>query len=161
MAAYKRNRTIRRSDPQAGISLLKRRTWQIDIVVVPADVLMVAGSPNREVDAGATLVAGQAVYEDGVNGLKLADADAVGTAEVAGITLNGGADNQPVKIVTGGDYNPGVAVVVGVVYVLSSTAGGIAPNVDVGSGKVKVVLGIATTTSNIKLGILNSGVAAT
>ncbi len=133
----------------------------VDITVVPAAVLMVDGSPTREVDAGETLVAGQTVYEDGVNGLKLADASTVATAKVAGITLNGGGDNQPVKIITGGDYNPGVAVVVGVRYVLSATAGGIAPNVDVGSGEVGVFLGIATTTSNIKLGILNSEVLAT
>lgn len=159
---YKRKRTIRRSDPKAGLSLLKRRSWHIDVTITAADVLEVAGSATRAVDGGAAgLVAGKLVYEDGTNGLKLADAGAVATADVVGMLLNGGGIGQPLKVVTGGDVTVSAVLTIGVRYVLSDTAGGLAPNVDVGSAKVGVFIGIATTTTNLKLGILNSGVLAT
>jgi hypothetical protein len=133
-----------------------------DLVVVPANVLKVAGSPSIEKTAGATITQGQALYDDGANGVKLAQANAVATSKLIGVSLNAGSSGQPIEVLTGGDYNPGVAVVVGVTYVVSAAAaGGIAPIADLVSTNVSAILGTATTTSNIKLGILNSEVAKT
>lgn len=133
-----------------------------DLVVVAADVEMVSGSSTRCVLGGGTITAGQGLYEDGANGVKPGQADAVATAKLVGVSLNGGGDDQPIKFITDGNYNPGVAVVVGTTYVLSAAAaGGIAPIGDLTSTNVSSILGTATTTNNIKLGILNSEVAKT
>lgn len=134
----------------------------VDLVPVPADVIGVAGSPQRTVKGGETIVAGQGLYEDGANGVKLGKADALTTAKLVGVSENGGDVGQPITFLTGGNYNPGVAVVIGTTYVLSAAAaGGIAPMADLSSTNISAILGTATTVSNIKIGILNSEVAKT
>ncbi len=123
----------------------------VDVTITAASVLA-SGAANKKLGrAGATLTAGQAVYEDlsDNNDFKLADAD--GTAAqgaVAGITLNGAADGQPVEIVisdTG--FTPGGTLVDGTLYVLSGTAGAIAPVADLAAGDRSVVLMVATSTT--------------
>jgi hypothetical protein len=131
----------------------------VDLAPTPANVIAVDGSPTRRILGGETIVAGEAVYEDGANGLKLAQANAIATAGMVGIALNGGDDGQPIEVITGGNYNPGAVVVVGETYVLSAVvAGNIAPIGDLASTNSPTILGVATTTSNIKLSINISGV---
>jgi len=48
---------------------------------------------------------------------------------------------------------------VGEVYVVSATAGGIAPVGDLTTGNYVTVLGVATTTSNLQLGTIYSATA--
>ena len=133
-----------------------------------ADITVTAGNvdPGNNatiigVTAGVTITAGQVVYKDTTDGnkYKLADADVLATAAARGISLNGAANNQPIDIIIDGDLNPGGTVVVGEIYLVSTTAGGIAPEADVGSGKYVSVLGIGTTTSNISIKLHVSGVA--
>jgi hypothetical protein len=132
-----------------------------DITVTAANVIAGAGASTRQVTAGETITAGQVVYKDTSAGdkYKLADADAVGTAAGGGIALNGASNGQPLTIITGGNLNPGATVTTGEVYVVSTTAGGIAPLVDLLTGDFVTVLGTATTTSNINIQIQVSGVA--
>lgn len=132
-----------------------------DITVTAANVLKAAGGTVIGVTAGGTVTAGQLVYKDTADSdeYKAADADAQATAALAGIALNGGADGQPIDVLTSGNINPGGTVTVGEVYCVSTTAGGIAPHSDLLTGDFVSILGIGTTTSNIKVDISVSGVA--
>ena len=156
-----RVRTARRSDADAGISLRKRRQWHIDLVPVVTAVLATATaktSEKRNMAAGVTGTQGQAVYEDSALNLNLAKADVEATASLSGVLLNAASPGQPVKMITEGNYNPGVAVVPGTLYAVSAAAaGGIAPSTDLGSGEFPRAIGFATTTSNIYVDINNNG----
>lgn len=133
-----------------------------DLSITAASVTAADGAVSKqEYVAGATITAGQLVYVDTANSnvLKLAQAD--GTlleATVKGVALCGASTGQPCVIATAGDYNPGATVAVGTVYILSATAGGICPDADLASSSYCSIFGVATTTSNIKLNIFNSGV---
>jgi hypothetical protein len=111
--------------------------------------------------AGATITAGQAVYLDATtNKYKLADCDlSAAAATVRGIALNGAADGQPIKVQTGGTITlgAGAAPAVGTVYVLSSTAGGIAPAADLATGKRTSIIGVGAATNTLLIKINNSG----
>lgn len=107
---------------------------------------------------GATVAAGEVVYGDSTdNGdLKLADADNTSaTADVKGMALNGGADGQPGEIATDGDVTMD-GLTAGTVYVLSGTPGKIAPVADLAIGDIVVVIGVATSATNLRLCITNS-----
>jgi hypothetical protein len=60
---------------------------------------------------------------------------------------------------TAGNINLGATLTVGQIYVLSATAGGIAPVADLATGHYPSILGVATTASNLLMGILVSNVA--
>ena len=134
-----------------------------DLVV--DDTLVIGGADARTISRtlGGTVTAGQLVYVDPADSkAKLAQANAISTAKLAGVLQNGGSLDQPGEIQFEGDYDPGVAVVAGTTYVLSAAAaGGIAPIADLVSSNVSSILGTADATDNIKLGILNSEVLKT
>ena len=122
-----------------------------DITVTAASVAQGAGAIVRQGTAGATVTAGQPVYIDtaDANQLKPADADlsALGST-VAGIALHGASDEQPLKYIeSGGAFVPGATLTQGEVYVLSGTAGGIAPVADLGTGDYPVILFCANSTT--------------
>ncbi len=110
---------------------------------------------------GASVTAGQVVYLDtATNTFKLADANASSTtANAAGIAMNGGASGQPVKVAVAGTITAGGTLTTGSVYVLSATAGGIAPVADLASGHYPVIVGIATSAALLKLSMFKGGVA--
>jgi len=112
-------------------------------------------------NAGATITAGQTVYlSTTTNTWLLADANLSQAAAVlGGVALNGASSGQPLAVLTRGNLNPGATAVVGMVYVLSGTAGGIAPVADGVTGWYTSILGIGTTTSNIAVNIQVSNVA--
>lgn len=135
-----------------------------DITVTAASVLK-GSSPTTitNYNAGETITAGQAVYR------KLADnewykAQADGTAEESGvgtdlgIALHGSADGQPLVVQTGGTITIGATVVAGTEYVVSATAGGIAPHADLVATNKYSRLGYATTTGVIQLVPLATGI---
>ena len=133
-----------------------------DLTVTAANVSLQDGTIGYGT-AGATITAGQSLYKDPADGnsLKPANADAAGTAAVAGVALNSASSGQPVAYVSGGIYNAGATVAVGTVYVLSDAAsGGIAPIADfaTGSGGSTVsIIGVGVTTGRIDVSIHNSG----
>ena len=116
---------------------------------------------DRSYLAGATITAGQAVYFDTTTSKwKLADANLSQAAAVlGGIALNGASDGQPIAVQTRGQITIGATVAVGTVYVLSATAGGIAPVADATTGWYASTLGIAITTAIIDINIQVSNVA--
>jgi len=122
-----------------------------DVTVTAADVVPGANAVYRDGIAGATVTAGQVCYVDATDGrVKLADANAsAATANAVGIAVNGASSGQPVRLVVeDDDFTVGGTVAKGV-YVLSATAGGIAPVGDVTTGWYPVVLGVAISTSTL------------
>jgi len=134
-----------------------------DLSITPGNVKAVAGSTNlaikHKITAGATITAGQTVYLDTADGkYKLADANvSAAVATVAGIALTGSSDGQELVIQTDGDIDIGATTVLAKVYVLSDTAGGIQPVDDSASTEYVSIIGVAISTSRLRLGIRNSG----
>ncbi len=130
-----------------------------DIVVTAANVIRGTNATIGSGDAGETITAGECVYKDttDLNKYKRCDNSAEASARIAGIALNGASDGQPISFVMAGDINPGGTVVVGEIYLVSTTAGGIAPEADVVSTEFVSIIGVGTTTSNIQVKINVSG----
>ena len=133
-----------------------------DISVTAASVLKGANAKTRRGIAGATITAGQALYEDSSdsNKLKLADANAsAATSNCVGIALHAALSGQPIEYVyEDDDFTPGATLSLSVaadsgVYVLSGTAGGIAPMDDLAATMYPVVLFVAksATKANLKI----------
>lgn len=122
-----------------------------DLVVTASQVLPGAGARFADGTAGAAITAGQACYNSTSDTMLLADADA-GTpaaANVRGIALNGAAIGQPVRIQTEGviTLGAGAAPVKGTIYVLSGTAGGICPALDLAAADRVTIIGVGGTTA--------------
>ncbi len=128
----------------------------------PANVDTSAAHKATAVDVvcGETLAAGDLVYKDtdDSNKMKLAVNSSITAAKVAGVMLTGGADGQPGKMQKVGELDMGGTLVVGTVYVLSSTAGDMEPYGDLSAADYVTIIGVAKTASNFKLSIIPSGV---
>lgn len=133
-----------------------------DLSITAANVLAGINARKRTGIAGATITAGQTVYEDTADNskLKLADNNAsAATAKCAGIALHGAANGQPLTIVEeDDDFTVGGTLSIGV-YALSATAGGICPVADLASGNYPVVLFIAKSTTKAVLKPVRGGTA--
>lgn len=136
------------------------------ISITAANVL--AGSDCRQyvVTAGDTITAGMCLYRDTSDGkYKKADGSATGTAQCDGIALHGSVNGQPLVIVKpedGGNINLGATLAVGVFYgIADATAdpGQIVPTADYASGDFPVIIGVATTTSNLLMKLVDPGIA--
>lgn len=132
-----------------------------DVSVTAASVVKTSTTTILEGTAGATITAGQPLYKDSADSykLKLADADVLASSVCVGLSLHGASSGQPLKYATRGDVTFNSAFTVGQVYVASVNAGGIAPYSDLASGDYVSILGVATTATNLKLGILSSSIA--
>lgn len=122
-----------------------------DVTITAANVIPSANAVYQDGTAGATITAGQVVYRDSTDGkYKLADANASpATANAVGIAAHGASNGQPLRVVIyDPDFTVGGTVAKGV-YVLSGTAGGIAPVADIVSGWYPVVVGVATSTTKM------------
>jgi hypothetical protein len=112
--------------------------------------------------AQVAIAAGKTVYRDDSNSGKanLADADASASAQCIGIAINTAAAGEPVIVAKSGATitQTGTTFSKGVTYYVSTTAGGIAPFADLASGDYPTSLGIATSTSALKINITISGV---
>ena len=125
-------------------------------VVADSDAVIERGT------AGATITAGQPVYEDTANSnvLKLTDSNASAlAATVKGVALHGAASGQPLAYITSGNYTVGATVTVGQTYVAGATAGDINPISDIATGWYVSHIGIAISSTKIRVKIHNSGVA--
>jgi hypothetical protein len=129
-----------------------------DLTITAASCLTVDGNYATGV-AGAAITAGQALYIDTANSnvLKLADCDASALAStVAGISLHAAASGQPIRYQTSGTITVGGTMTAGKIYVASATAGGIAPSADLTTNWRTSIIGVATSTTVLTLGINNS-----
>ncbi len=136
-----------------------------DISVTAANVLAGSTATTELVTAGDTLTAGMILYKDTAdeNKYKKARANASGTAAGDGIALHSAASGQPILVAKpqrGGDINLGATLAVGTIYVVSAgAAGGIAPLTDLSSGHYPVIIGVATTSSNLSMTLIDPSVA--
>lgn len=130
-----------------------------DLSITAANVLAGSGADIVRVTAGATITAGQVVYEDTTAGTwKLADNNGTGTRSPGGIALNGASSGQPIAVLRGGPITIGATMTAGVAYYLSDTPGGICPVADLASGETATIIGIATSTTVLDVKIHASGV---
>jgi len=107
-----------------------------DLSVTAASFKTGARAKFKHAVAGVAITAGQAVYLDGNGKWQLADANGTGTTAVEGLAAHGAAADQVLAVVyEDDDLTLGATLsMVAPVYVLSSTAGGIAPTADIASG---------------------------
>lgn len=130
-----------------------------DLVITAANVKPGTDAVVEQVKWGATVTAGQPVYQNATDRkFYPADANGTGTREVYGIALSGGAVDQVGVVQRSGRIAIGATVVVGETYVLSGTAGGVAPVADITSGSNVVHLGVAATATEIKMSINNTAI---
>lgn len=135
-----------------------------DISLTAASVVPGANAKLVTKIAGATITAGQVVYEDtgDSNKVKLADTDsATALARVVfGIAAGGAAAGQPVRIIReDDDLTLGGTVAIGDILILSGTAGAVAPSADAATGDYVVFLGVAKSTTKINFKPVASGAA--
>lgn len=109
----------------------------------------------RTVQYGATISAGQTLYIDTAdNEYKLADADDTSLDAGRGIAITPGIDGGAGLIATGGNIVlVGATLAIGTAYYLSDTAGGIKPAADLTTGDNVVLLGVASTATQLDLAI--------
>jgi hypothetical protein len=116
--------------------------------------------------AGAQVNAGQAVWADPSASYQLKPAQATNqtqAANIVGIALNTAGNGQPLAYATGGDITlptsgGGTTMIQGGAYVLSAAnSGGIAPVADLTTGNWVTLLGVATSATNFRLGLIISG----
>lgn len=127
-----------------------------DLSITAASVIPGANARFQDGTAGASITAGQVVYADSSDSgkIKLADANASATtATVLGIAAHAAASGQPVRVIIwDDDLTIGATVsMTAPVYVLSATAGGIAPVADLTTGWYPVVLFVAKSTTKVIL----------
>lgn len=132
-----------------------------DLVQTPANVLKIVGSQRVGVCGTVAIVAGQTVYglADGTVELCEKDQTAV-EAACDGIALSNASPGQPVVYQVGGNIDVGATLAIGEVYCVGAAPGSIAPTVDVIATEFQTVLGVAITGNNLKVGIIQSGVAS-
>ena len=113
--------------------------------------------------AGESITAGMPVFMDASNANKLykADANLSSAAAVAvGISLHAATAGQPLSYIRSGSLGMGTILTRGLVYVVGAgTAGDINPAADLAQGWYTTVLGYASSTSNLVVGIVSTGVA--
>lgn len=138
-----------------------------DVSITAANVIAGANAKFRAVRFGATVTAGQYVYEDTSDNMdcKLADANSATAHIVAGVATGSYADGQWGQIIyEDDDFTPGGTLSITAsatstgIYVLSATAGGIAPATDAVATMYPVVLGVAKSTTKMNFKPLRAGV---
>ncbi len=128
--------------------------------VVTSSAVQPTGSLNiTRAIAGSAISAGQPLKISGGT-VTLCQANSLANlGEVVGIALNSASIGQPVTYVGGGTIEMGAIFSVGdVVVVSAAAAGGIAPVADLVATNGVAILGVATSTSLLKLDFINSGV---
>jgi hypothetical protein len=125
-----------------------------DLTVTAASVIPGPNADTITGVAGVTITAGQIVYlESSSNTWKLADADASaatsGSGGAIGLAAGGASTGQQFVVVLSDDNLTvgGTLLMTAPIYVLSGTAGGIAPIADLAAADYPVVLLIARSTT--------------
>lgn len=133
-----------------------------DLTIAPADVGSTSTNAQPQtVTAGEAIDAGELVYLS-ADDTKYYLADGSGTqaqANVVSVAMNSAeADGQPLTVLgltTGAVLDVGgSAVVVGMPYCVSATAGKFRPITDGATGEFLSIVGIGETASSIRLGLI-------
>lgn len=134
-----------------------------DLTITAANVLAGTNAVVESGVAGATITQGNTLYLDtATNKWKLADNDdatvLVRMSGKGGIALNAASDGQPLSVLRAGNVVIGATLTAGSAYYLSATPGKICPVGDLVTGKTVVLIGIATSTTNLNVAINYTGV---
>lgn len=110
---------------------------------------------------GDTIVQGTLLYyAPSTNTWEIADCTtSATTAAATGMALSSGADGQPGRIATGGDVTVDNVSLASPVYILSE-AGQMCPSADLANADYITVVGVASSTTNLKLIFRAAGVVA-
>lgn len=133
-----------------------------DVSVTPGNVLASALAAKIPGTSGAAIIAGQAIYKGADSLYYPADANAADPVyKVAGIALcSAPGVGQPFFLVeVDASFKPGFTTVLGKVYVLSATPGGIAPVEDLAAGWRTQFLGIGLASNFMTLDVTRSDTA--
>lgn len=131
-------------------------------LTVTASQVLAPTATTEGLYCAVAITAGQTIYKNSSSQWDLADADveltagtvlAIATANAAPGQRIDGAKEGPVTL------GAGAAPVLGMVYVVSTTAGGIAPYADLGSGDYVHFLGVGIGNNQIDLHPRAFGVA--
>lgn len=129
-----------------------------DATVIPNQIA--PANANTSINygiAGASITAGQVVFIDKTANFQIKPAQATNfnaASSVVGIALNTAAIGQPITYAIAGDVYFSADLVPTTTYVLSpSNAGGIAADTSLITGNYASVIGIATSTTNLRLGV--------
>jgi hypothetical protein len=133
-----------------------------DLAITASQVIAGRDAEYFQGTAGATLVAGQAVYLENLSQqlkLSASDAGSAVKAVVKGITLHGASDGQPCRIITSGTLDVGAAAApaVGMEYVASDTPGGICERDEIQVGWYTTIIGVGGENHTLLLSIFPSG----
>lgn len=127
-----------------------------DITVTAANVRPLNGAIIRRGEAGGSGNVGDAVYLDGANGWKLADADAEASSQARGIVVAQGsegvttfADGDKIDIVVHGPVEGGASMTPGGAIFVSTTAGSLDQTAPAASGDYPFAIGWAESASVI------------
>lgn len=135
------------------------QVYATDISITAGNVAPDAGYQYLDTTAGATITAGQVCYIDTSNTAQKAITTSAITAAARGIALNGASSGQPLRLMTAGTITIGGTSVVGKIYIVSATAGGVAPVTDTATTQFVTVIGIGVSATKIAININASGVA--
>jgi hypothetical protein len=130
-----------------------------DLSITAANVQQASGADLVQGIAGEAITAGQSVYLNSSSKLMRAQHDgtaAEAAAKGIAVTSAPGAD-QPLVYQRAGNIDLGATLVVGESYAVGAGLGGIAPVSDLATADYVTHLGIATSASNLKMGINVSG----
>lgn len=132
-----------------------------DLSQTPANVESGSDAITQRVQAGEALEAGMPVYLSSSDGKYYkADADDSSKYDAIGVALCGASADGYFIIQTAGDMVVGATTTQGEVYVVSDTAGSIAPCTDLTTDWYPCIVGIAKDTSGTLKLVLKSGSAA-
>jgi hypothetical protein len=135
-----------------------------DISVTASSVKPTTNTVIGRGTAGATITAGQVVYADPADSFKIKPAlssNQTQSNNIVGIALHGASADQPIAYAIQGDVTFNAVLTAAGVFVAGSAAGGISPSADLDSSsntRYGTVLGIGTSTTNLRVGIIMSGV---
>lgn len=130
-----------------------------DLSITATAIIPVDGHVAVSKPAASAITQGQAVFENSSGQWQIADADAAATCIMPlGIALTEAtAATQPILAIVSGDLGMGAILTVNTIYTVAETAGAIQPVADLLSGDYLGVLGVATTTSNLRMLTYASG----
>jgi len=127
-----------------------------DLSITAANVVASSSATLQRGTAGVSVTAGRLVYRSASTGLfLLADSNAA-TAEVrvpVGVALHAADIGQPLTVAKAGDVTIGATMVANTAYYLSDTPGGICPVADLATGEYPCLLGLAISTTVLRLNI--------
>ena len=131
-----------------------------DLSQTPANVKSGTSAITQVVQAGEAVSAGMPVYLKSTDG-KYYKTDANDSAkyDVKGVALCGAGVDGYFVIQIGGQMNLGATTAAGLIYIVSATAGAIAPHTDLAAGWYPGVVGVGLDATGTILLICKSGSA--